>query len=82
MDIRERVVEVLEEIRKPLQRDGGDLELVDITEDNVVQVRLQGHCVGCPGAQMTLKYIVEQILMENVPEVTGVEALNMGAPIF
>ncbi|MBQ1407823.1 MAG: NifU family protein [Eubacterium sp.] len=77
-----RVQEALEAIRPALQRDGGDLELAGITEDNVVQVRLQGHCVGCPGAQMTLKMIVEQILMEAVPEVKGVEAINFGMPMF
>ena len=69
---REKVEAALEEIRKVLQRDGGDLELVDITEDNQVQVKLQGHCVGCPGAQMTLNMVVQQILQEAVPEVTGV----------
>ena len=54
---REKVEAALGEIRKVLQRDGGDLELVDITEDNQVQVKLQGHCVGCPGAQMTLNML-------------------------
>ena len=49
-----------------------DLELVDVTEDGVVQVRLHGACVGCPGAQMTLKMGVERNLKEKVPEVSEV----------
>ena len=53
------VNEALDQIRPILQRDGGGIELVDITEDDVVQVRLQGHCAGCPGARMTLSNIVE-----------------------
>ncbi len=73
--MEERVKAALEAIRKVLQRDGGDIELVGITEDNVVQVQLQGHCVGCPGASMTLSMVVQQILEEAVPEVTGVQAV-------
>ena len=59
-----------------LKRDGGNLELVDVTDDNVVKVRLQGHCIGCPGAQMTLRMVVQQILQQAVPEVKGVEAVD------
>lgn len=78
--VEERVKTALDEIRTVLQRDGGDLELEEITPDNIVRVRLQGHCVGCPGAQMTLKMIVEQVLTQAVPEVQGVEAVNFGMP--
>ncbi len=73
--MEEKVNAALAEIRQILQRDGGDLELAGITDDNIVQVRLQGHCVGCPGAQMTLRMIVEQVLQEAVPEVKGVQAV-------
>ena len=73
--MREKVEEVLGEIRKALVADGGDLELVDVTDAGVVQVKLKGACAGCPGAQMTLKFHVERILKEHVPEVTAVEAL-------
>ena len=75
-EMTQQVEAALEQIRTILRRDGGDLELVDITDDNIVRVRLQGHCVGCAGAQMTLKMIVEQILQEVVPGVRGVESLN------
>lgn len=71
---RQRVEEVLNEIRKYLQADGGDLELVDIV-DGVVKVRLRGACAGCPGARMTLEMGVQRRLQEAIPEVVGVEAV-------
>ncbi len=74
--MEQKINEALNEIRQVLRRDGGDIELVGITDENVVQVRLQGHCAGCPGAQMTLKGIVEQILKEVIPEIKGVEAVQ------
>ena len=58
-----------------LQRDGGDIELVEVTADNVVKVRLQGHCAGCPGARMTLEGVVARVLKEAYPEIVGVEAV-------
>jgi Fe-S cluster biogenesis protein NfuA len=74
--MKEKVEEVLTEIRGMLQADGGDVELVDI-EDGVVKVRLKGACAGCPGAQMTLKMGIEKRLKEKVPEVVSVEAVPM-----
>ncbi len=73
--MKEKVQEVIEKLRVYLQADGGDIELVDVTEDNIVQVRLKGACQGCPGAAMTLKMGVERALKEAVPEVKGVEAV-------
>ena len=73
--MEKKIVEALDQIRPFLQRDGGDLEFVELTDDNVVKVRLQGHCAGCPGAQMTIKGVVEQILKESFPEVNGVAAV-------
>jgi len=67
--------EGLEQIRPFLQRDGGDVEFVEYTEDNVVKVKLQGHCAGCPGAQMTIKGVVEKILKESYPEIKAVESV-------
>ncbi len=71
--MEEKIREALGQIRPFLQRDGGDIEFVELTEDNVVRVRLQGHCAGCPGAQMTLRNVVEKILKESYPEIKGVE---------
>ena len=73
--MKEKVQEVLEKIRPQLQSDGGDVELVDITAENVVQVKLQGACAGCPMSQMTLKNGIEQALKNEVPEVKSVEAV-------
>ena len=74
--MEQKIREALDQIRPILQRDGGDLEFVEMTEDNVVRVRLQGHCAGCPGATMTLKAVIEKILKENFPEVKAVEAVQ------
>ena len=66
------VAAVLELIRPGLQADGGDVRLVDVNEDGVVSVELQGACKGCPMSQMTLANGVERILKERVPGVTKV----------
>lgn len=75
MEMKERVQEVIEEIRPALQADGGDIELVDVTADNEVQVRLQGRCRGCPMSQMTLAMVIERTIKEQIPEVVGVVAV-------
>lgn len=74
--MKEKVVEVLNKIRPSLQADGGDVELVEITDDGVVKVRLQGACAGCPMSQMTLKNGIERILKEEIPEVKCVEQVR------
>jgi len=70
--MKEKVEEVLGTIRPHLQADGGDIELVEVTDDGIVKVRLKGACHGCPGAIMTLKMGVERILREKIPEVKEV----------
>ena len=74
--MEEKIRNGIEQIRPFLQRDGGDIEFVEYTDDNIVKVRLQGHCAGCPGAQMTIKGVVERILQESYPEIKGVEAVQ------
>jgi Fe-S cluster biogenesis protein NfuA len=74
--MREKVEAVINELRPALQADGGDIELVDVTEEGIVKVRLQGACRGCPGATMTLKMGVERMLRQRIPEVKTVE--NVG----
>ena len=71
----EAVEAVIEDIRPHLQADGGDIALVDITDEGVVRVRLLGACAGCPGAMMTLKMGVERILKEKLEGVQSVEAV-------
>lgn len=75
MEIRERVEKALEKARVFLNADGGDVELVELTEDNVVRVRLKGACGCCPMATMTLKHGIERILKDEVPEVQSVESV-------
>jgi Fe-S cluster biogenesis protein NfuA len=68
----EEVKSALEQVRVSLQADGGDLELVEVTEDGVVRVRLTGACAGCPMSQMTLKQGVERFLKSRIPDVKEV----------
>ena len=70
--IRDRVQDVINLIRPAVQADGGDIELVDVTADGVVQIRFHGECHGCPSSTMTLHMGIERNLREKVPEVTGV----------
>ncbi len=70
--MREAVSAALDDVRPSLQADGGDIELVDVSEDGVVSVQLKGACNGCPMSKMTLKQGVERYLKEQVPGVTEV----------
>ncbi len=74
--MRQEVEKALDEIRPALQRDGGDIELLDVDDkEGVVKVRLVGACAGCPMSAMTLRNGVERILKERVPQVTKVDAV-------
>jgi Fe-S cluster biogenesis protein NfuA len=70
--IRERVLKALERIRPYLQSDGGDIELMEVTDDLSVKVKLTGACHGCPYSMQTLKAGVEQAIMKEVPEIKRV----------
>lgn len=71
-----RIERVLELIRPAVQSDGGDIELVGVTPDGVVQIRLHGACVGCPSSQVTLQVGVERNLKDHIPEVKAVQAVD------
>lgn len=73
--MREDIQAALDLVRPQLQADGGDAEIVDVTPDGVVKLRLKGACGGCPMSQMTLKMGIERILKERVPAVKSVEAV-------
>jgi Fe-S cluster biogenesis protein NfuA len=75
MTLYERVKGALDKVRPSLQADGGDVQLVDVGDDGVVKVALQGTCAGCPMSQMTLKMGIEKILKQNVPEVKSVVSI-------
>ncbi len=73
---KEKVEKALETVRPYLVADGGDVELVSINENGIVEVRLTGACVGCPMSQMTLRAGIERTLMRDVPEIKRVEAVE------
>ncbi len=73
--MKEKIEAALEKVRPFLQRDGGDVELVEVTEEGEVKVKLTGACGGCPMATMTLKHGVERAIREDVPEVKSVSAV-------
>jgi Fe-S cluster biogenesis protein NfuA len=70
--IRDRVSRALERVRPYLQSDGGDIDLIDVTDDMTVKVKLTGACHGCPYSMQTLKAGVEQAIMKEVPEIRRV----------
>jgi len=72
--MRKKVEAALKKIRPALQADGGDVELVDVS-DGVVKLRLRGACAGCPMATMTLQHGIERVLKEQVPEIKEVVAI-------
>ncbi len=72
LSIKERVAKALERVRPYLQSDGGDIDLLDVTEDMTVMVKLKGACHGCPYSMQTLKAGVEQAIMKEVPEIKRV----------
>jgi Fe-S cluster biogenesis protein NfuA len=76
MIMKEKVEAAIEKIRPMLKADGGDVELVNVSADGIVQVRLQGACRGCPMSQMTLKNGIERIIKQEVPQVKSVEAVQ------
>lgn len=73
--LHSRVKATLDKLRPYLQADGGDIELVEITDELIVKVRLKGACQGCPFSMQTLKGGVEQALIKEVPEIVGVDAV-------
>jgi Fe-S cluster biogenesis protein NfuA len=75
--LRDKVAQVLDSIRGSLQADGGDVELVDVLEDEgIVKVKLVGACHGCPMSQMTLQMGIERLMRQQVPEVKRVIAVE------
>lgn len=74
--LEQRVERIVDQIRPAVQSDGGDLELVRVRDDGVVEIRFQGACVGCPSAAMTLKMGIEKHLTEHVAEVSEVIAVE------
>jgi Fe-S cluster biogenesis protein NfuA len=77
MSLLERVENALDTIRPYLEADGGNISVEEITPENVVRVKLLGSCGSCPMSIMTFKAGIEQAIQKAVPEITGVEAINL-----
>ncbi len=75
MNIEEKVIEIINQIRPFLISDGGNVELVKV-EDNIVYVRLLGACHGCPMATVTLKNLIETTIIEKIPEIKEIIQIN------
>jgi len=75
--LTEKVKNIIEQIRPYLQNDGGDIQFITITPENIVHVELQGACHSCPMAIQTLKGGVEATIKQHIPEIVSVEATNM-----
>ncbi|GAB1401406.1 NifU family protein [Elusimicrobiota bacterium] len=73
--LKEKVEQALNKVRPHLLADGGNVELVDVSADGIVKVRLTGACGSCPMSTMTLQYGVKKAIMESVPEVKDVVAM-------
>lgn len=76
--LEQKVKSIIDQIRPYLQEDGGDVDFVELTSDNVVKVKLQGACGTCPHAKMTLKNGVEQTIKHYLPEIDHVEDVVLG----
>ncbi|MEI6457153.1 MAG: NifU family protein [bacterium] len=74
-ELEQKVKNVIEQIRPYLQADGGDVEFVEMTEDNTVNIRLLGMCGNCPHSQMTLKNGIETAVKRALPEIKSVESV-------
>jgi len=73
---RDQVEKALDKTRSVLRGDGGDVELVDVTDEGMVIVRLKGACGGCPMATMTLKSLIERVLKKELPDIKGVQQVQ------
>jgi len=73
--MRDKVEKALEKVRPMLMADGGNVELIDVTSDGIVKLKLKGSCGCCPMSQMTLKMGIERIIKEEVPEIKEVVAI-------
>lgn len=74
-ELENKIKDTLQIIRPYLQADGGDVELVQVTKDGIVELKLTGACSSCPMSQMTLRAGIERALMRNIPEIRRVEAV-------
>ncbi len=75
MELKEKVEKSLDKVRSSLIADGGNVELVDVSDDGIVKVKLTGACSGCPMSTMTLKMGIEKVVKQDIPEIKSVESI-------
>jgi len=78
LTLMNRVEMALSSIRPYLETDGGDVKILEITDDNIVMLELMGNCITCPMSSMTLRAGVEEAIKRSVPEIKAVNAINVG----
>ena len=78
LNLEEKVKAIIEQVRPFLQQDGGDVQFVELTPENVVKVQLKGACGSCPHAKMTLKNGIEATIKQHLPEIKSVEDIILG----
>lgn len=78
MTLKEEVIDIIDQLRPFLQQDGGDIQFLELTEDKVVKVKLQGACGSCPHAKITLKNGVESTIKKYIPEIHSVVDESLG----
>ena len=81
MNLLERVEKALDNIRPYLETDGGNVKVLEITEDNIVKLELLGSCSSCPMSIMTFKAGIEEAIRKAVPEITSIQAVNLTAMV-
>lgn len=82
LQLIDRIEHALDEIRPALEMDGGSVELIEVTPENIVRLNMVGSCTDCPMSMLTLRLGIERLLLERVPEVTGVEAEGAVEPAW
>ncbi len=78
ISLKDQVIDIIDQLRPFLQQDGGDIQFMELTADNVVKVKLQGACGSCPHAKITLKNGVESTIKKYIPEIVSVEDDSLG----
>ncbi len=78
ISLKDQVIDIIDQLRPFLQQDGGDIQFMELTADNVVKVKLEGACGSCPHAKITLKNGVESTIKKYIPEIVSVEDDSLG----
>ena len=78
LSLEEKVKSIIEQVRPFLQQDGGDVQFIELTSDNIVKVQLKGACGSCPHAKMTLKNGIENTIKQHLPEIKSVVDVVLG----